>query len=489
MSKVITVKECQRDEGNNLTQAVFDSIHHSFERPTSIPYEWRQWYYPSYEVALSLLQPTYSGLGTAKIAKLSIDPISVTSSFGASSSDPVTPFSTGRTPPLSYMPVRTTSNRSDLTYQVLSTSPEQLRNPHRSNSNLANTFAASFQRPFNLTPSAASSPPNSQLKKRDSPGGSYTGGPPQSVTWAAASIFGRSWSATEEPISANTTFDSPGTDQRLNKKDKSMRVNLRNQDLFDVEGYSNAPLLDHIHAKDYQSYKDIYADMLFVWNLPMTRIEILQHNGKSFIRKDSTDTTSLHKDMSLVSIGKKTNQIAASTDSKPSLLLTKPCPECSDTTPLSAAGSRSKCRSCHFKASSLSCALCDELIRGRATPCLGCGHLVHNACMSLLVERSHDSKAAQGMCISGCDCSCRTEIVVSVSWPHAQAALVSSSPSTIREEAEGRSDTWEKHYGAWEDVAYESLAKNLGVAGAKYMKPKHSQTWAGRDKRANSINR
>ncbi|MCJ1416372.1 hypothetical protein MMC32_002707 [Xylographa parallela] len=286
MSKVITVKECQRDEGNNLTQAVFDSIHHSFERPTSIPYEWRQWYYPSYEVALSLLQPTYSGLGTAKIAKLSIDPISVTSSFGASSSDPVTPFSTGRTPPLSYMPVRTTSNRSDLTYQVLSTSPEQLRNPHRSNSNLANTFAASFQRPFNLTPSAASSPPNSQLKKRDSPGGSYTGGPPQSVTWAAASIFGRSWSATEEPISANTTFDSPGTDQRLNKKDKNMRVNLRNQDLFDVEGYSNAPLLDHIHAKDYQSYKDIYADMLFVWNLPMTRIEILQHNGKYVIGLD-----------------------------------------------------------------------------------------------------------------------------------------------------------------------------------------------------------
>ncbi|MCJ1378273.1 hypothetical protein MMC17_001370 [Xylographa soralifera] len=489
LPKVTTRKEHQLDRGSNQRQDVLNSIQQSFERPKSNPHEQRQWYYPSHEVALSLLQPTHSSSGTAKIANLSMAPLSVTSSFGASGNDPVTPFSTGRTPPLSYMPARTTSNRSDLTYQVLSTSPEQLRNPHRSNSNLASAFAASFPRPFTLTASASSSPPNPQLKKRDSPGGSYAGGPQQSVTWAAASIFGRSWSATEEPISANTTFDSPKTGRRLDKKDKIMKVNLRNQDLFDLEGHSSTPLLDHIHEKDCQSYKDIYADMLFIWNLPMTRIEILQHNGKSSIRKNSTGTTSLSKDMSLVSIGKKTNQIAAGTDSKPSLLLTKTCPGCSDTTPLSAEASRSKCRSCHSKALSLSCALCDELIRGRATPCLGCGHLVHTACMSLLVARSDDPRAVEGMCIFGCDCYCMTEIVVSVAWPQEQPALTSSSPSTVRDGEEGHSNTWVENYSAREDVAYESLAKNLGVAGAKYMKPKHSQIWAGRDKRANSVNR
>ena len=489
MPKVITVQGHQHDKSDNIRQGVFNSVHHGFERPVSIPDEWRQTYYPSHEVALSLLQRTHSGSGTAKIAKLSMDPPSVASSFGASGSDPVTPFSTGRTPPLSYMPARTTSNRSDLTYQILSTSPEQLRNPHRSNSNLASAFAVSVQRPFNLTASAASSPPSAQLKKRDSPGGSYAGGPQQSVTWAAASIFGRSWSATEEPVSANTTIDSPDTGYRLDKKDKSMKVNLRNQDLFDGEGYSSAPLLDHIHAKDYQSYKDIYADMLFIWNLPVTRTEILQHNDNSSVRKDSIGTTSPHKDMSLVSIGKKTTHIVAGTDSKPGLLLTRTCPECSDTTPLDAAGSRSTCRTCHSKALSLSCTLCDELIRGRATPCLGCGHLVHTACMSLLVEISDDSRAVEGMCVSGCDCYCVTEIVVPVSWPQEQAALTSSSPSTIREGEEGRSGSWDKAYSAREDVAYESLAKNLGVAGAKYMKPKHNRTRVGKDKRVNSSNR
>ncbi|MCJ1288069.1 hypothetical protein MMC26_007422 [Xylographa opegraphella] len=490
MPKITTVKDPQQNKSSNIKQDLFDSIHHSLEHPISTPQEWRQWYYPSREVALSLLQPTFSGTGTANIAKLSLDPPSVASSFGASGIDPVTPFSTGRTPPMSYVPARTNSNRSDLTYQVLSTSPEQLRNPHRSNSNLASAFAASFQRPFTLTASAASSPPNAQLKKRDSPGASYARGPQQSVTWGAASIFGRSWSATEEPTSANTTVDSPETGHRLDKKDKSMKVNLKNQDLFDVEGYSSAPLLDPIHENDYRSYKDIYADMLFMWNLPMKRIEILQHNSKASRRNDSTDTTSLAKDMSIMSIGKKSTHAAADIDGKPSLLLTKICPECSDRTFLSVAGSRSTCSSCHSKGLSLVCALCDELIRGRSTPCLGCGHLIHTACMSLLVDKSDDSKAVQGMCIHGCDCYCMTEIVVPVSWPQEQAALTSSSPSTtIREGDDRRGNPWKKNFSAREDVAYESLAKNLGVAGTKYMKPKHNHTGSGRDKRVNSVNR
>ena len=476
MPKIIAAKEYQHNKDDNLRQDRLNLVQHSFSRPTSIAHEWHECYYPSQEVALSLLQPAYSTSGTAKIARLSMDPTSVASSFGASSSDPVTPLLTGRTPPLSYIPLRTTSNRSELTYQVLSTSPEQLRNPRRSNSNLATAYATSFQRPFNIAASATSSPPNAQLKKRDIPAGSYTGGPQQSAIWTAASILGRSWSATEEPISANTTFDFPETSHKLDKKDKSMKLNLRNQDLFDMEGYSCAPLLGRTLEKDYQSYKDSYADMLFIWTLPMTRTEILQHNGQSSSRKDSSETRSLHKDVPLVSIGKKTHQIAEGMDNKSSLLLTRACPECSDTSPLSTAGFKFTCSPCHSKTASLSCALCDELIRGRATPCLGCGHILHTACMSLLVARSDDTRAVDGMCISGCDCYCMTDIVVSVSWPQEQATLTSSSPSTIREVEEEHLKTREKEYSAWEDVAYESLAKNLGVAGAKYMKPKHGHT-------------
>ncbi|MCJ1393700.1 hypothetical protein MMC18_006576 [Xylographa bjoerkii] len=424
LPKVISGIDDHFGRKNILRQHVFDSTHHSFERPTATADEWQQWYYPSHKVALSLLRPVQPSSATAKIAKLSIDPTSVASSFGASGSDPVTPFSTGKTPPLSYMPARTTSNRSEMTHQVLSTSPEQLRNPHRSNSNLASAFAVSFQRPFGLTASASSSPPNSQLKKRDSPGGSYAGGPQQSVTWAATSILGRSWSATEEPRSTTTTFESPESGHTFNKKDKSMKINLRNQDVFDDEGYSSAPLLDHIHELQYQGYRDIYADMLFTWNLPIARIEIQQNNSKSSVRKDSTENTSMHGDMSLVSIGKKTNQTATAKDSEPGLLLTKTCLECNNTTPLRAAASRSK-----------------------------------------------------------------KDTVVPVSWPQEQSILAYSSPSTIREGEEGHSNVSEKINSAWEDVAYESLAKNLGVAGAKYVKPKPSQVWTGRDKRANSVNK
>ncbi|MCJ1397272.1 hypothetical protein MMC11_000464 [Xylographa trunciseda] len=490
LPKVISDTEYQHDKGSTFRQHVLGSAHRAFEhRPTSVAHGWQQWYYPSHKVALSLLHPTQASLATAKIAKLSIDPPSVTSSFGASGSDPVTPFSTGKTPPLNSMPARTNSNRFDLAHQVFSTSPEQLRNPHRSNSNLASSFAASFQRPFHLTGSASSSPPNSQLRKRDSPGGSYAGAPQQGVSWAAASIFGRSWSATEEPVSANTTFDSPEIGHRLGKKDKSMKINLKNQDLFDDEGYSSAPLLDQTHELQYQGYKDMYADMLFLWNLPMTRIDVLQCNSMISVRKDSTETASLHKDIASISIGKKTRLTTADVDSELGLLLKRTCLECNSTTPLSGSISRSKCQSCLTKAWSLCCALCDELIRGRAIPCLACGHLFHAACFSLMVASSDDSRATERMCISGCDCHCMKDIIVPVSWPQEQAVLVSSSPSTIREGEEGRSNAWEKNSGAWEDVAYESLAKNLGVAGAKYVKPKSSQIWTGRDKRANSVNR
>ena len=470
-----------------LRRHLIDSVNHSFEHSTR-EHDWQPWYYPSHEVALSVLYPTQSSWAKEKTAKLSIDPPSVASSFGVSGSDPVTPFSTGKTPPLGYMSARTTSNKSDLTHQILSTSPEQLRNPHRSNSNLASAFAVSFQRPLGIITSASSSPPNFQLKTRDSPGGSYAGVHHQSVTWAATSMFGRSSSITEDPISANTTFDSPTAGQAIDQKDKSIKINLRNQDLFDDETYSSVPLLDQAQELRYRGYRDSYATMLSIWNLPITRTEILQHNSMSFMRRNSTETASMHQDMSTISIGKKTSQIMAVVDSEPSLLLKKTCSECNNTTPLSTTPSRSKCYFCHSKISSPFCVLCDEVIRGRATTCLSCGHIAHAACLSLMVTIA-DSRKVDGLCISGCDCHCMKDTIVRVGWPSEHIAPASPSPSTIREGEEGGSNSRQRNYSAWEDVAYESLAKNLGIAGAKYVKPKASQIWIGREKRANSVNR
>ena len=459
---------------------------HGLQRLSSPNSEPSQWYWPSPEVAISLLHSKAPPWVKSDDTNLRIDPPSVVSSLGASSSDPLTPFSTGVTPPSSYKLDRMALNRSDLPSQVISTSPEHLRYSQRSNSNLASAFAASLPRPFTFTASTSSSPPNSSFKKRESPAGSYAGGLPPSVTWGTTSIFGRSWSASEEPSrSKNVTADSRLDKTRRNNRQASIKIGLKNQGLFSDEGYSAAPLLDCMQEWRLQQYKAEYAHLLLVWDLPLVKTEVLQYSSGSISRNGHSKATSIVSSMTSISIGRKSS-MAADPLEKPTLGLEIFCVDCGSAMELGLGTRQSKCRSCQSQPMPLVCVLCDELIRGHATPCIGCGHVLHTVCVSVSISSS-SSSGEGGMCISGCDCRCTEQVIVEVIWPRDQFAPVSSAPSTIREMDEVDSILGADDHSRWEDVAYESLAKNLGVGGAKSLKQRPSQVWKGREKRGKLV--
>jgi hypothetical protein len=444
-----------------------------------------QWYWPTYEVAVSMHNQATSPSPLTNTGKLRIDLSSVGSSLGASSSDPNTPFSTGQTPPSSYRPERTGLDNSYLTGHVMSTSPEFARLPQRSNSNLASSFAASFPRSFAFATSASSSPPISFPKKRNSPGESYTTNIPPNVTWGATSIFGRSWSTSEEPRSSLTSTTAQPDAMTSNAQQAKVRIRLKNQDRFSNEGYAAASLLDSIDEWRIAHYINAYAYQLLVWDFSMLRTEILQYS-KPKAGMGAPDAVLMGANAATISLGRRTNHHPLAASETPTLYLEKSCEECGEFMELGWGRSAPRCPACRAKSYPLFCALCDMLVRGRVSPCTGCGHILHSACHMLLNSNAEPARQSS-LCISGCDCRCRERLVVDVKWPMNYQARLSSAPSTIREKDEADYIHEADSYSLWEDVAYESLAKNLGVAHAKSLKSKSSQIWKGRETRGNSI--
>src|SRR5438034_10032099 len=106
-------------------------------------------YFPSADVAWSLYQPTFS---VPPSPRPSTTPIGTHGSVGSSNglwgSDPVTPYSTGTTPPLISKSPRMNSDLNELHSHSLSNSPEQ----HMSRrTNSATNLAANLSRPYTNT--------------------------------------------------------------------------------------------------------------------------------------------------------------------------------------------------------------------------------------------------------------------------------------------------------------------------------------------------
>ena len=421
-------------------------------------------YFPSDEVAFSLLSINDNiRSGATKGRRAKTEPSSLASSFGATNSDPVTTQSAGITPPSSYKP-RRGIERSDSNTHTNSSSPERLRQLHRSTSNLASTFA-SLSRPFSLSASASSSPPIAFNRKRTSPVESYGGPGSQSVTWGATSIFGKSLSSMDESKSIDTPSELRISESSPLKKaaDKNIeiKVSLKNQDQFHNEGYSSISFLESNDEWRYQASIAAYAGILSIWNLPLARAEILKYNTRT-MNKTELSPKGSHDHGSVLSIGKRTTTTSLAHLNHGNLEL--------------------KRRSDDYRDSKLPviCILCELLAQGRGSSCLSCGHFLHSACRTLLLS---DPEVGNGMCISGCDCYCNEQIHVIVDWPVDELQFQrSSAPSTIREVVESEK-IWESPWDEGEDIAYESLARNLG----KHGKTKRVQSWKGRETRANSV--
>lgn len=221
-------------------------------------------------------------------------------------SEPVTPYSTGNSPPnLS----RASTTRSTTTQTPYSTSPEQTSHVLKKSStaNFASAFAT-LSRPFANV--VSSSPPIKSRIEADL----STSAPTSGVTWGTTTFY--SSGSQERNLAPSRTKHgkraSFGQTDRINidyysdsdseygdnayipdgaseytapltpngdDEGGNIRVTLKNQDKFDDEGCVSAPLLDMGKEWLYRAWREQYAELLNCWGLVSERAEILKFNG------------------------------------------------------------------------------------------------------------------------------------------------------------------------------------------------------------------
>ncbi len=416
-------------------------------------------YYPSEEVArnhvVSLLprEPSFQVGSQKTISGL----YSANSSIG-----PVNGLSVSETPPSHYKPSRTSPEHRIAQSTSLSTSTELYRHTHRSNSNLS-TFAASFSRPFSFG-SAASSPPNSYPKKRSSPVGSYLGNPAPTVTRSASGLLGRPSTVTEDPKSSSLSVSDAEDDVIPVPKKPVFRTKLKNQDQFHNDGYANVPLLDPSREWRYRAYREAYAHLLYIWEMPIARAEILNHNRP--LQPDATTPFTFAPKVTApfgaIAGANLLNSGYTTENSNP--VFRDHCRYCSTLLLPSQTPSR-RCQACSKLPPAPLCLLCNTVIRGLSSPCPQCGHVLHASCRQLLSQASFDE------CPSACGCICADHTTIPL--PSSPAGSESAreadrfkdggragSPAVGDEGADEEERLGWKEKGG-EDVAYESLARNL----------------------------
>lgn len=430
-------------------------------------------YFPSEEVARSLLESEIlDEQASLDPSKEISNPHSGNSSLGASHSDSPALFPTGSNLPSNNRHIRTSFERTDSQLTNVSTSPEQHRQAHRSNSNLASAFAASFSRPFSFSASASSSPPNVYPKKRVSPVGSYLANAPAGVTWGTTSFLGKPSNTTEDPKSAYSLSLSEAEDELCANRKPTFRIKLKNQDQFHNDGYATVPLLDPSQQWRYHAYRESYANMLYIWRMPLVRCELLKANGNLASSLSHSDQ---YLGSSPLAIGKLTAD-GLSNDGHLGLDFQPHCTMCFAS--LKQRNSSQKCPFCRSSQTPLTCLFCLSLIRGLGSPCLSCGHVLHLSCRSVLTASSSDVPG-HSQCISGCGCNCILQTVVEVEYPSRRKSSTSitiTGDALSEEEIPAWKDASPDEEDLWGDVAYESLAKNLG---ARYLTPRPSQIWRG----------
>ena len=357
-----------------------------------------------------------------------------------------------------------------------STSPEYLRHVPRSNSGLAGAFAASLSRPFSFATSASSSPPT-QPKKRLSPAVSYLG-----------TASGGNWHGPHNIIKpsiipggsrpANSLSVSDAEEDKDLSRTPTFKTKLKNQQEFSDDGYADIPLLDPRESQRYKAYRDSYAHMLFVWGMPVAMCEVLKYNTEP-----SGSSVQSSKGSSELVIGRNTSN---DVERQQGLLLRDTCLTCNAF--LASGADGSVCRTCSAPRSPLVCLLCTSIIRGLASPCLSCGHVLHPACRALLsADQPHDDPTIDDdeeieTCVSGCGCRCAEHTVVEIEAPQCRPRKSGEDVDTVVADGsaapgpQDRSDGKGEH--AWQDVVYESLARNLG---GRTLTPRSSQIWRGGD--------
>ncbi|KAL6721927.1 hypothetical protein ACLMJK_001032 [Lecanora helva] len=203
---------------------------------------------------------------------------------------PLSDLSSSTTPPSDDRSLRSTLKREDSRTASLSTSLEHARQGNRSSLNLS-LLSTAAPRPLRLGFAITSSSPTPNHRTHLSPAGSYIGASTSTNGWSPPQYFGRSSSSATENSKHGLTLSISDAEEDTSTPSKKpvFTTKLKNQGKFQNERYTNDVWLDPQQDWHYYAYREAYAHMLYVWDLPMTRAEMLKRCGKSSLHPTSSD--------------------------------------------------------------------------------------------------------------------------------------------------------------------------------------------------------
>ena len=329
---------------------------------------------------------------------------------------PGTRFSSqSNTPPGTIFPLLAEERRSSQSTS-LSNSPDFYRHICRSSSNFS-ALTASLPRPFSLTNSVASSPPNRTGRKRPSPTGSYLGITPTNPILApTSSSFGKS-SYGPDQNKASLSLATSHLNERKAQRPKRRGIimtNLKKQDGASESHEADTrvlPISEEDEARQ-RAYRQAYTQLLDVWQLDVTRCELLKlfstNEPKAEVRSfELIKSTGKHK--------------ALASDHHATLQFHQTCSSCGHDFERSAQASNNHCPQCTSVLRPPLCGLCRTYVQGLSAPCLRCRHTLHPKCRSSLTKSSSGCSILE--CPTGCGCICTGNEPLPILFPTSRSEV------------------------------------------------------------------
>lgn len=380
-------------------------------------------------------------------------------------------YSCGETPP-SRTPKDTLPEHEGT--QSLSASPDA-RILRRTNPSLTQSFAASFPRPF--ASMASTSPPT---RKKPSPGENFLANLTPNVTWGGNTILG----SISEPNTTRNSID--GEEKRKDEEQQlvctGIYTHMEDQSQFDDDGWLSVPLLEPPRASSYEHYRHTYAEMLLMWGLPLSRLEILKFNimrednqtnssaqrgsidhdsSQDYQSNDNISHTTLtltpNGNRSPIVLGKR-EQLQSIVSSDRGLDVVGLCRvhetqlEPIKSTYANAralGGAVGTCERCKRAQMQLNCVYCRESLDAMYVACFGCGCAIHEGCLA----EWHSSGETECPAGDECDCihqACNGQVE---SWAVLQGALRQGKMHHHQRSSEDSSYFTANEKNDWESVA------------------------------------
>ena len=182
-------------------------------------------------------------------------------------------------------------------------------------------------------------------------------------------------------VAPSEASDSTRRMDSRNRK-KTLKTTLRNQDRFDLDTYVTLPFLDPQLEARYRGYRASYAHLLDVWQLHVSRAEVLKIDGLADEEASAPSPIKRPRRKTLVSDDQ---------DNRQRLQIRRTCQSCGSTLAAiekngMAVGWHCVNADCASTAASRRvskksrCTICETAVYGLSVPCIQCGHLTCYEC-------------------------------------------------------------------------------------------------------------